>query len=138
MKYIAYTRFPSNNPLYKTFLRPMIDLELKAIGKPIRLKALLDTGADYNLANKQYADLLGLSWNQGRSYSTIGINGTPIQTYFHEIEYEIINLPKSNKKTWVGFVDSPGVGFLLGQTSFFNFFDFRFRRDKGSFSIEVI
>lgn len=83
-------------------------------------KALIDTGADYILINSSIAKDLGIDYKSGVMNKTIGIEGRPIDTYFHELELEIANLSGSRFKTLVGFINSSSVGILLGQKGFFD------------------
>jgi hypothetical protein len=106
--------------------------------KQIRVNGLIDSGADQILLNKEIASFLGIQWGTGIKSVTIGINGTQEITYLHEIEMEVINLSKSRRKVWVGFVDLPAVGALLGQAGFFQNYFLRFRYDIKSLEIDVI
>jgi hypothetical protein len=134
---VPYTKFVSLVPTFKAFWRPMLDVKFYYNAKSFRSIGLVDSGADQILLNKDYAYLLDLQWDAGIKSKTVGINGTLEEVFLHDIEIEVINLPKSRRSVLVGFADLP-IDTLLGQFGFFENYYLKFRYDLKSFDIEVI
>ena len=134
---VSYTKLPSRNPVYPAFWRPLLGIELSHGVKTIPVKGIIDTGADYTLMNKQIAEQLGIAWDTGRKSPTMGITGTAVVAYIHDVEIEIIRLKNSKRKIPVAFIDSANVGILLGQIGFFDNFLVRFDYPKKIFAVEL-
>jgi hypothetical protein len=134
---VSYTKFPSTSPVVKGFWRPMLDVKLINLGKSIRVVGMVDSGSDHTLVNKEFAPLLGLTWNAGIKSQVAGIDDVSLPMYLHEIEFEVINLAGSRRKIMAGFVDFPKVTLLLGQIGFFENYVVRFKRNRCMFDVEL-
>jgi hypothetical protein len=89
------------------------------------------------LINSSIAKDIGIDYKNGIKWSTTGIKNRLVETYFHELEIEVLNLVNSRIKSKVGFINSNSVGILLAQSGFFDNFIVKFEKYANCFSIDV-
>src|SRR5476649_1579261 len=80
--------FPKINALY----RPVIPIHVYSpdLKYKFRHYVLLDTGADYNLFHAGLLDILNVDYlKEGKREDMSGIEGTAVETYFHDVVVEI-------------------------------------------------
>jgi len=131
-----YLKQPNfRNPNQPWISRPLIPVRLLNGEKQIRLLALVDSGADSSLFHASIARELGLDLRSGREQTYHGISGgNGITAFVHSIEMQIQGAPEV-VKLQAAFTESEGVGAILGQSDFFDFYHIRFEKDKDRIEI---
>lgn len=105
--------------------------------RTLTTKALIDTGADDSLLNIGFAKSLNIDAKKGVKGQTRGVGNIVIPVYYHKIEMELPNFPNSRVPIQVGFIDSGGVGALLGRNDFLDNFKVTFEMYNNTFEIEL-
>ncbi|OQX52329.1 MAG: hypothetical protein B5M53_08910 [Candidatus Cloacimonas sp. 4484_209] len=104
----------------KSFLRPVIPIEIINSSKSVTLYALIDSGSDYCIFHGSIGEQIGIDVKSGVPQEIIGIKNQPIKVYFHEVSL-IIGGYKSQCN--VGFApefDQTVPYAILGQLGFFS------------------
>lgn len=69
-----------------------------------------------------------------RESKVVGISGQPIPVYYQKLNLQLDG-SEEPVEVEAGFVDSPGVGALLGQSGFFEHFRICFERKREEIEI---
>jgi hypothetical protein len=130
--------FPKRKALY----RPVIPIHVYSpdLKYKFRHYALLDTGADYNLFHAGLLDILNVDYlKEGKREDMSGIEGTAVETYFHDVAIEI---GPWRYEAYTGFTNYGMVSTsdqmlygILGQVGFFERFKVTFDYKKREIEI---
>jgi hypothetical protein len=139
-----FKKYRASNPLSSINLSPELMVELSNLkfpNKGVKAEALLDSGADFCLVNSRYSEILLVEdYKTGIQTKTRGVEGTSegIDVYFHDVNFEIPNLPNSKFTIPFGFINSRSVNILLGRYILFDNFKITFEQKNNFFDIEVM
>lgn len=132
-----YLKFPSTDPKRKWVSRPLIPISIQGPRGKWEGYGLIDSGADRSLFHFEIGKMIGLDVFDGEIEDFAGIGGTRISAFLHLIKIQIIGFSEQIEIK-AGFVDSPGVGAILGQDGFFDAFRIKFERDREIIEIHHI
>lgn len=125
-----YLKVPQEgSPAAPWLLKPHVKVRLSSGSKSVGVFALVDSGADASLFHASLAEVLGLDLKSGMEYRFFGIEGKPVLAYFHTVSLQLVGMPKGLDIA-VAFTESDGVGALLGQADFFQYYKVTFERYK--------
>ena len=116
--------------------RPIVRGRLFLGGRHQAVFALIDSGADVTLFHSSLGKALGIDIQTGREGRVFGISGEQMPIYYHKLKLQPDGAAQPTEID-VGFVDSPGVGALLGQAGFFEHFRICFDRSKEEIEIRA-
>jgi hypothetical protein len=121
------------NPRLPWTSRPIVRVRLSFGDRRQAVLALIDSGADITLFHISLAKTLGIEHfeREGRVY---GISGEMMPIYYHKLKLQLDGTDEP-MEIEAGFVDSPGVGALLGQSGFLEHFRICFDRRKEEIEI---
>src|SRR5882757_1352929 len=128
MKFRYQKQLDVNNPNLPWKSRPIVKVRLSFGDRQQAFLALIDSGADITLFHSSVATLLGITEFE-REGQVVGISGEVMPIHYHRLTLQLEGLDESIKIE-AGFVDSPGVGALLGQAGFFEHFHICFDRKR--------
>lgn len=135
MKYNYTSFYIAGHP--KAIKRPIISVEIFGSNDIKKFDALLDSGADVSLLSSEIAEALGIDLLNAKPVNFTGISGNLNGYRIERIKVKIegfagvIEIP-------VCFVDSPSVGFLLGQEGLFDLHRIKFEKDHDTFEITSV
>ena len=132
-----YIKFPSIDPRKKWVSRPLVPIRVQGPKEKWEGYALIDSGADRSLFNFEIGQIIGLNISDGEIEYFGGIGGTRIPAYLHPIQIQILGFLEA-VDVKAGFVDSSGVGAILGQEGFFDAYRIKFERDHGIIELNPI
>jgi len=119
------------------FARPIIPIRLTYKNNSLNISALIDSGADFCLFNAEIGRRLGIQIGSGKLHKFFGIEGSPIDTYFHSVKLQVIGIDHFII-TPAAFTESRGVVAVLGQVGFFDNFRVKFERDRNVIEINPV
>jgi hypothetical protein len=133
MKFRYEKQVDSRDPQLPWTSRPIVKVRLSFGDRNQAVLALIDSGADITLFHSSIAKTLGIETfeRQGRVF---GISGDVMPVQFSKVNLQLDGTSEPVEAE-VGFVDSPGVGALLGQSGFFEHFRICFERSKQEIEI---
>ena len=108
--------------------RPIVRVRLSYGNREQALLALIDSGADVTLFHISVARVLGINTFE-REGRAVGISGEPMPVFYQKLQLRIDGADET-VEIEAGFIDSPGVGALLGQSGFFEHFRICFERRR--------
>ena len=132
-----YFKIPSADPSRKWISRPLIPIRVIGPKGIWEGYGLIDSGADRSLFNTEIAEEIGLRLTNSQTENFFGIEGDRLKANLHEIRLQILGVDKE-VEILAGFVDSPGVGAILGQDGFFDAFRIKFEKDHGIVEITPV
>jgi hypothetical protein len=133
MKYPYQNEIDHTNPQLPWTSRPIVKVRLSLDDRHQDFLALIDSGADITLFHASVAKLLGITTFE-RVGIVSGISGEEMPLHYGRVTLQLEGAGKI-ANVEVGFVDSPGVGALLGQSGFFEHFRICF--DRRNEQIEI-
>jgi len=133
MKFPYQKQVDYQNPRLPWTSRPILRVRLSFGDRNQALLALIDSGADVTLFHISLARLLGIK-QFAREGKVIGISGEQMPIYYQWVKLDLDGVAEP-VEIEAGFVDSPGVGALLGQTGFFEHFRICFDRSREELDI---
>ncbi len=115
--------------------RPIVWLSLAGKnGECVDVPAIIDSGADTSTINIQYADFMGIKFDNTRQRNIIGIGKGHVPVYQGNFKFKIKEMgDELNVPAW--YVDSENVNILLGQEFFFDYFRIKFEKDHDTFEL---
>lgn len=116
--------------------RPLVPVVFRnpETGEELEILGLIDSGADGIILNAEFAPVLGLDMNAGKSRSYQGIGGEPILGYDHEVTIRLRD-DKNEYRVEVTFLPGLKTACLLGQSGFFENYKISFEYQKGRFEL---
>jgi len=121
------------NPHLPPTLRPAIRVRLSFGDRHETVLALIDSGADGTVFHMSIAEVLGIDSFERQGWAA-GISGERMPVYFQKLQLQLISGP-DRVEIEAAFIDSPGVGALLGQAGFFEHFRICFDRSRDEIEI---
>ncbi len=133
MKFRYEKQADFRNPDLLWTARPLVRVRLSFGHRYQSVLALIDSGADITLFHLSLAKTLGIETfeSQGR---VSGISGERMPIYYQRVFLQL-NDTQEPVQIEAGFVDSDGVGALLGQRGFFEHFRICFDRSQEEIEI---
>ena|ERR1700676_464256 len=133
MKFRYEKQLDVSNPHLPWKSRPIVKVRLSCGDREQAFLALIDSGADVTLFHLSVAKLLGIT-DFEREGRVVGISGEVMPIHYRTLKLQLEGADESIEIE-AGFVDSPGVGALLGQAGFFEHFHICFDRNKEEIEI---
>lgn len=125
----AYKKIPIIGDLKArqvTFVyRPIIPVQIKYKDQKVSYEALIDSGADQCIFHSEIAELLGISWQEGKKCSFGGVSGKLLKGFISSVNLIVRGNEIKTKAVFSSEIPSWGYG-ILGQNDFFRFFRVRF------------
>src|SRR5438105_690156 len=120
MKFRYEKQIDISNPHLPWTSRPIVNVRLFFGDRHQKVLALIDSGADITLFHLSLAKTLGITAfeREGRVY---GISEEQMPVHYQKLNLQLDGIEEPIEIE-AGFVDSPGVGALLGQSGFFEHF----------------
>ncbi len=132
------TPYPIRGPVISVANRPMIKIKLFNRLRSIETLALIDSGADTCLINTSWAEaLLYDDYKKGEIIGTVGISGNPQNVYYHDLEYEVSDVPGHKFTIPFGFVSGMNASILLGRLGFFDKYIINFDFKNNMFEVKI-
>jgi hypothetical protein len=134
----SYTPYQLTSRIIKTTLRPMVKVRLINNTRTIETLALIDSGADTCLINTQWAEhILFTDYKKGIIDGTAGVSGPANNVYYHDLEYELSDMPGKIFKIPFGFMKGLTESVILGRFGFFDKFKIEFDIRNNQFEIDI-
>ena len=134
MKFPYERQLDPHGPELRWTSRPIVRVKLSFGDRQLAVLALIDSGADVTLFHVSLAKALGIQVQTGREGRVFGISGERMPIYYHTLRLQLEDSANAVDME-AGFVDSPSVGALLGQSGFFE--HFRVCLDRKNEEIEI-
>jgi hypothetical protein len=113
---------------------PLIPLGLGHQGKWQRVEAYVDSGAFYSVFKPDFAQPLGLAWQEGERVQLQVGDGRFISVYLHELDVQVRQYRFTGR---IGFSEHLGIRFnLIGRISLFDQFVICFDDRRGVVGLE--
>ena len=112
---------------------PQVSLLIHGPKLTVDIPTLVDTGAEHNVISSDLAGLLGISLEEGRPVTVVGIGGEQIRGRLLKVDLQLRDERWSASTIFAGIGNGRAV---LGHAGFFDHFNVTFRYTKREIEIK--